>query len=68
MSSWSSRRPRAAARAAKPVWLGLVNDPDAVTDIVTWVEAGGPGLVDPPEILDLYTFRPSRRIQQELDH
>lgn len=63
-------QPSAEGRRAggKPVWLGLVNDPDAVTDIVTWVEAGGPGLVDPPEILDLYTFRPSRRIQQELDH
>ncbi|MFF1934660.1 (2Fe-2S) ferredoxin domain-containing protein [Streptomyces sp. NPDC058228] len=28
--------------------------------------AGGPGLADAPDILDLYTFRPSRRVQQEL--
>jgi (2Fe-2S) ferredoxin len=63
-------QPSAEGRRAggRPVWLGLVNDPDAVTDIVTWVEAGGPGLVDPPEILDLYAFRPSRRVQRELDH
>ncbi|WP_055626286.1 (2Fe-2S) ferredoxin domain-containing protein [Streptomyces hirsutus] len=49
-----------------PVWLGLVNDPDATTDITTWVGNGGPGLADPPGILDLYTFQPSRRIRAEL--
>ncbi|MEU9851018.1 (2Fe-2S) ferredoxin domain-containing protein [Streptomyces sp. NPDC047985] len=61
-------QPSAQGRAAggRPVWLGLVNDPDAVTDIAAWVAAGGPGLVDPPEILDLYAFRPSRRVQREL--
>ncbi|MFF2012181.1 (2Fe-2S) ferredoxin domain-containing protein [Streptomyces sp. NPDC058195] len=51
----------------RPVWLGLVNDPDALADIVGWAAAGGPGLADPPEILGLYTFRPSRRVQRELD-
>jgi hypothetical protein len=30
------------------------------------VEAGGPGLADPPEILDLYTFSPSRRVRQTI--
>ncbi|MFI6058252.1 (2Fe-2S) ferredoxin domain-containing protein [Streptomyces sp. NPDC051286] len=62
-------QPSAEGRRAggRPVWLGLVNDPDAVADIVTWVEAGGPGLADAPDILDLYMFRPSRRIAQELD-
>ncbi|MGY3205891.1 (2Fe-2S) ferredoxin domain-containing protein [Streptomyces sp. TE5632] len=49
-----------------PVWLGLVNDPDATTDITTWVHNGGPGLTDPPGILDLYTFQPSRRVRAEL--
>ncbi|MFE7241569.1 (2Fe-2S) ferredoxin domain-containing protein [Streptomyces sp. NPDC057580] len=62
-------QPSAEGRRAggRPVWLGLVNDPDAVADIVTWVGEGGPGLADAPDILDLYTFRPSRRIAQELD-
>ncbi|MEV5018907.1 (2Fe-2S) ferredoxin domain-containing protein [Streptomyces sp. NPDC053780] len=50
----------------RPVWLGLVNDPDATTDITAWVKDGGPGLTEPPDILDLYTFRPSRRVQAEL--
>ncbi|MFD6044270.1 (2Fe-2S) ferredoxin domain-containing protein [Streptomyces koyangensis] len=40
----------------RPVWLGLVNDS----------EAGGPGLTDPPDILDLYAFSPSRRVRAEL--
>ncbi|MGW0999805.1 (2Fe-2S) ferredoxin domain-containing protein [Streptomyces sp. NPDC002523] len=61
-------QPSAEGRKAggRPVWLGLVNDPDAVSDITAWVENGGPGVSDPPDILDLYTFRPSRRVQAEL--
>lgn len=51
----------------RPVWLGLVNDPDATADIASWVESGGPGLADPPDILDLYAFSPSRRIRQAID-
>ncbi|MFH0518490.1 (2Fe-2S) ferredoxin domain-containing protein [Streptomyces sp. M41] len=56
-------QPSAAARAAgaRPVWLGLVNDPDATEDIAAWVRAGGPGVAPLPEILDLYTFTPPRR-------
>ncbi|MCL7379893.1 (2Fe-2S) ferredoxin domain-containing protein [Streptomyces sp. 35G-GA-8] len=62
-------QPSAEGRRAggRPVWLGLVNDLDAVADITTWVKNGGPGLADPPEILDLYTFAPSRRVRRELE-
>ncbi|WP_035839284.1 (2Fe-2S) ferredoxin domain-containing protein [Kitasatospora azatica] len=62
-------QPSAEGRKAggRPVWLGLVNDPDAAADITAWVKAGGPGLVEPPDILELYTFAPSRRIRQALD-
>ncbi|MER8114040.1 (2Fe-2S) ferredoxin domain-containing protein [Streptomyces sp. NPDC094031] len=61
-------QPSAEGRKAggRPVWLGLVNDPDATADIITWIKGGGPGITDPPGILDLYTFRPSRRVQAEL--
>ncbi|MEU8588970.1 (2Fe-2S) ferredoxin domain-containing protein [Streptomyces sp. NPDC048664] len=45
----------------RPVWLGLVNDPDACADIAAWVGAGGPGLAEPPAVLDLYTVGPARR-------
>jgi (2Fe-2S) ferredoxin len=59
--------PSAAGRAAggRPVWLGLVNDVDAVSDVSDWVRAGGPGLADMPTILDLYAFNPSRRVRAE---
>ncbi|MFF3896927.1 (2Fe-2S) ferredoxin domain-containing protein [Streptomyces sp. NPDC001812] len=62
-------QPSTAGRKAggRPVWLGLVNDPDATTDITTWVQGGGPGLAEPPGILDLYAFQPSRRVRHELE-
>ncbi|WP_405763126.1 hypothetical protein OG234_32010 [Streptomyces sp. NBC_01420] len=56
-------QPSAEARraGAKPVWLGLVNDPDATEDVIAWVEAGGPGVAPMPEILELYVFVPNQR-------
>ncbi|GKQ40754.1 hypothetical protein ALMP_72770 [Streptomyces sp. A012304] len=45
------------------MWLGLVNDADATADITAWIERGGPGLADPPGILDLYGFTSSRRVR-----
>ncbi|MGW2423974.1 (2Fe-2S) ferredoxin domain-containing protein [Streptomyces sp. NPDC001709] len=61
-------QPSAEGRAAggRPVWLGLVNDPDAIDDIAAWIAAGGPGLADPPGVLDLYAFTPSRRIRGQI--
>ncbi|MFC5906125.1 (2Fe-2S) ferredoxin domain-containing protein [Streptacidiphilus monticola] len=59
--------PSARAAGARPVWLGLVNDPEATADIATWTAAGGPGQADPPGMLDLYVFSPSRRIRAALD-
>ncbi|MFJ8629677.1 (2Fe-2S) ferredoxin domain-containing protein [Streptomyces sp. NPDC093568] len=57
-------QPSTAGRAAgaRPVWLGLVNDPDATEDIIDWVRAGGPGVAPCPDVLDLYTFTPPRRV------
>ncbi|MFI6893624.1 (2Fe-2S) ferredoxin domain-containing protein [Streptomyces sp. NPDC050256] len=62
-------QPSAAGRRAggRPVWLGQVNDPGAAADIATWVRDGGPGVAEAPEILDLYTFTPSRRVRHELE-
>ncbi|MGA5493818.1 (2Fe-2S) ferredoxin domain-containing protein [Streptomyces cinereoruber] len=56
-------QPSSAGRAAgaRPVWLGLVNDPEATEDIAAWVRAGGPGVAPRPAILDLYGFAPPRR-------
>ncbi|MEU4782466.1 (2Fe-2S) ferredoxin domain-containing protein [Micromonospora sp. NPDC023633] len=50
----------------RPVWLGLANDPGAAADIASWIHAGGPGLADPPGMLDLYVFTPARRVRQQL--
>ncbi|MEU0127873.1 MULTISPECIES: (2Fe-2S) ferredoxin domain-containing protein [unclassified Streptomyces] len=62
-------QPSAEGRRAggRPVWLGLVNDPDAVDDIAAWAARGGPGLAEVPDVLDLYAFSPSRRIRAGLD-
>ena len=59
--------PSAEGRAAggRPVWLGLVLDLEAVTDIADWVRDGGPGIAEPPAVLDLYAFTPSRRVRAE---
>ncbi|MBK3560479.1 (2Fe-2S) ferredoxin domain-containing protein [Streptomyces sp. MBT56] len=51
----------------RPVWLGQVNDPGAAADITAWVKDGGPGVAEAPDILDLYTFTPSRRVRHELE-
>ncbi|MEU0967386.1 (2Fe-2S) ferredoxin domain-containing protein [Streptomyces sp. NPDC005917] len=58
-------QPSACGREAggRPVWLGLVNDPDATAAIATWIAGGGPDLVEPPAILDLHAFSPSRRVR-----
>jgi hypothetical protein len=45
----------------------LVDDPDATTGITTWVRAGGPGPSDPPEIVGLYEFSPSRRVRRAVE-
>lgn len=57
--------PSSAGRAAgaQAVWLQHVLDEEAITDITTWVRDGGPGVLDPPANLDLYTFKPSRRVR-----
>ncbi|MDT0451267.1 (2Fe-2S) ferredoxin domain-containing protein [Streptomyces hesseae] len=62
-------QPSTAGRAAggRPVWLGLVNDDEALADIAAWVRAGGPGLVEPPGVLDLYEFTVSRRVGKALE-
>lgn len=57
--------PSAAGReaGARPVWLGDMLDDDAVTDVVEWALSGGPGVAEAPRVLDLYEFRPSRRVR-----
>jgi (2Fe-2S) ferredoxin len=60
-----SPSPEGRAAGARPVWLGQVHDQDAVAEITDWVAAGGPGVAEPPPVLELYEFKPSRRVRQE---
>ncbi|HEV2639458.1 MAG TPA: hypothetical protein VGX23_30245 [Actinocrinis sp.] len=50
--------PSAEGRAAgaRPVWLGLVRDQEAIAEITDWITAGGPGIAAPPAASDLYEF------------
>lgn len=59
--------PSAEGRRAggRPVWLANVLHPETVDEVVEWVRAGGPGLGEPPGLLDLCAFGPSRRQRAE---
>ncbi len=57
--------PAGRRAGARPAWLCGVLHPDTVTDIVDWVRAGGPGVTDPPAMLDISEFTPSRRSRAE---
>jgi hypothetical protein len=46
---------------ARPIWLEYVLDDEAISDVLAWVNAGGPGIADPPATLELYTFTPPRQ-------
>ena len=49
------------------MWLLGVLDQATEDEISAWVRAGGPGVVDPPRMLDLRIFTPARRIRQQVD-
>ncbi|MER5636266.1 (2Fe-2S) ferredoxin domain-containing protein [Kitasatospora sp. NPDC002227] len=59
----SSEGRRAGGR---PVWLGWVLAEDMLDDICQWVRDGGPGLAEPPGVLDLQAFTVSRRVGDAL--
>ncbi|GAA1411437.1 hypothetical protein GCM10009639_63030 [Kitasatospora putterlickiae] len=60
--------PSSEGRAAggRPVWLGWVLADDMIEEIAEWVHAGGPGLADPPGVLDLQQISVSRRVSAGL--
>lgn len=51
-------------RKVRPVWLGWMADSRALTDLVGWIQAGGPGRADLPEGLRLCVFRPTKRAKR----
>jgi hypothetical protein len=61
-----SPSPEGRRAGGKPVWLLGVLDEDTEDEIVAWVQAGGPGIADPPGMLDLRVFTPARRIRTQV--
>lgn len=57
--------PEGRRAGARPTWLSGVLHPDTVDDVVAWVRGGGPGVQDPPGILDLSAFTPTRKQRAE---
>lgn len=53
--------PSAAGRRAggRPVWLGEMLEPASTATLARWATAGGPGLADRPQPLDVHYFRPA---------
>lgn len=60
--------PSSEGRAAggRPVWLGWVLADDMVEEIAEWVHSGGPGVAEPPGLLDLQQVTVSRRVRDGL--
>ncbi|MFB7376126.1 (2Fe-2S) ferredoxin domain-containing protein [Kitasatospora purpeofusca] len=60
--------PSSEGRAAggRPVWLGWVLADDMIEEIATWVHSGGPGVAEPPGLLDLQQISVSRRVGEGL--
>ncbi len=50
---------------ARPAWLAGVLHPDTVADVVAWVRGGGPGIEEPPAVVDISTFTPTRKQRAE---
>ena len=62
-----SPSPAGRAAGARPVGRLGVLDRATEDEISAWVRAGGPGVADPPGMLDLRIFTPARRIRQQVD-
>lgn len=50
--------PQARRTGARPVWFGLVLDDTVLSDLITWIQAGGPGLAPVPAVLELSQITP----------
>ncbi|MDF2977272.1 MAG: hypothetical protein K0S40_2000 [Actinomycetospora sp.] len=62
-----SPSPAGRAAGARPVWLFGVLDAETEDELTAWVAAGGPGVAEPPGMLDLRIFTPSRRVRAAVD-
>lgn len=51
-----SPSPAARRAGARPIWLGGVLDLASTQDVIEWANAGGPGVVPLPPILELHAI------------
>ena len=60
-------QPTPAGRRAggRPVWLRDTHDPDVVAALADWIDAGGPGIADEPDLVAIHAFTPPRRVRVE---
>ena len=53
--------PDARRGGARPTWVRAVLDEATVDDIAAWIDAGGPGVAQPPLRVEVLTFLPDAR-------
>lgn len=58
-------RPSPEGRRAggRPCWLRETHDPDVLDALASWLQAGGPGLADAPDLVEIHAFTPPRRVR-----
>ena len=59
--------PEGRSAGAGPTWVGTTHDTDTTADIVSWVDAGGPGVAPEPPLVEIRGFRPNRLNRHELE-
>lgn len=59
--------PEGRSAGAGPTWVGTTHDGDTTADIVSWVDAGGPGVAPEPPLVEIRGFRPNRLNRHELE-
>ena len=45
-------------RGARPIWLGFINDDQAISELTGWLAAGGPGIIPIPATLEFHRITP----------
>lgn len=60
-------QPSPAGRRAggRPCWLHDTHDPDVRAALSTWLDEGGPGIADEPDVIAIHAFTPPRRVRVE---
>lgn len=55
--------PQGRRAGGRPGWLRETHDPDVLDAVASWLEAGGPGVADMPDLVALHSFTPPRRVR-----